>query len=130
MNKNKIAKQWLEFARDDLKIAEILFRNKSYKGCSWHCHQAVEKILKVIIIKKNKRPRKIHDLIELSKETEIKFPENFQSFLEELNLHYLPTRYPDVYPRMKKLYLPKNIKRVLKLTKTLFLWLKSYLNQK
>jgi len=52
------------------------------------------------------------------------------NFLEELNLHYLPPRYPDVYEQMRKIYRLKNIQRVLKLTKTLFLWLKNYLNQK
>ncbi|MFQ6049461.1 MAG: HEPN domain-containing protein [Candidatus Paceibacterales bacterium] len=129
MNKNKVVKQWLEFANQDLKDAEILFDQKSYRGCSWHCHQAIEKILKAIIIKKGKRPKKIHDLIDLSKETEIKLPENLQDFLEELNLHYLPSRYPDLYKQMRKIYLPKNIQRVLKLTKTLFIWLRNYLNR-
>lgn len=86
--------------------------------------------MKAIIIKKGKRPRKIHDLIELLKEAKIKLPKDLLSFLEELNLHYLPPRYPDVYEQMKKIYRPKNIQRVLKLTKTLFSWLKNYLSQK
>jgi HEPN domain-containing protein len=126
----KIVQNWIEFAKEDLRNAQILFEKKSFKGCSWHCHQAIEKILKAIIIQKGKRPRKIHDLIELLKDTKIKLPEDLMNFLEELNLHYLPPRYPDVYEQMKKIYRPKNIQRVLKLTKTLFLWLKNYLDQK
>jgi HEPN domain-containing protein len=125
-----IAKNWVGFAKEDLKIAKVLFEKKYYKGCSWNCHQAIEKILKAIIIQKGKRPRKIHDLVELSKDAKIKLPENLQFFLEELNLYYLPPRYPDIYEQMKKVYRPKNIKRVLNLTKTLFLWLENYLNQK
>lgn len=127
---DKITKQWLDFAKEDLKDAEILFRAKSYRGSSWHCHQAIEKILKAIIIQKGKRLRKIHDLIELLRDTKIKLPEDLMSFVEELDLFYLPPRYPDFYEQMKKKYRFKNIQRVLKLTKALFLWLKNYLNQK
>lgn len=128
MNYKEIIKQWLKFAEQDLRDAEILFEQKSYQNSSWHCHQAIEKILKSIILNKERKSRKIHDLIELLKETEIKLPEDLLSFLEELNLHYLPPRYPDSYEQMKRIYQPKNIQRVLKLTKVLFLWLKNYLN--
>lgn len=127
---NEITKRWLDFAEQDLKDAQILFDKKSYRSCSWHCHQAIEKVLKAIIIQKDKRPSKIHDLVELLRKTNIKLPESLQTFLEELNLHYLPPRYPDVYQQMKRIYQPKNIQKVLKLTKTLFLWLRNYLNQK
>jgi len=126
----KIIKSWLTFAQQDLKDAEILFIQKSYRGTSWHCHQAIEKILKAILIKKGKSPGKIHDLVDLLKDTKIKLPEDLMSFLEELNLHYFPPRYPDVYEQMKKIYHSKNIERVLKLTRTLFLWLRNYLSQK
>jgi HEPN domain-containing protein len=126
----RITEKWVEFARQDLKDAEILFRQKSLRGCSWHCHQTIEKILKAIIIEKGKRPRKIHDLIELLKDTEIELPEELMKFVEELDLYYLPPRYPDIYEQMKKYYSLKNIQRVFKLTKILFLWLKNYLNQK
>ncbi len=44
-------------------------------------------------------------------------------------IRHLPPRYPDIYEQMKKIYRPKNIKKVLNLTKTLFLWLRNYLNQ-
>jgi HEPN domain-containing protein len=126
----KITQKWFEFAKQDLKDAEILFNQKSYRGCSWHCHQAIEKILKAIIIEKGGRPRKIHDLIELLRETEIKLPEDLMNFIEELNLFYLPPRYPDIYEEVKKIYRSKNIQRIFKLTKTLFLWLRNYLNRK
>jgi len=126
----KVIKNWVEFAKQDLKDAEFLFTQRSYRSSSWFCHQAIEKILKAIIIQKGKRPRKIHDLVELLKDTGIKLPEDLMDFLEELNIYYLPPRYPDVYPQMKKIYRSHNIQRVLKLSKTLFLWLKNYLNQK
>jgi len=125
-----VTKKWLEFAKNDLRDAEILFEHKSYKGCSWHCHQSIEKILKAIIVEQGKRPFKIHDLIKLSEDAKVKLPEELQRFLEELNFHYLPPRYPDIYKEMKKIYRSKNIQRVLKLSKILFLWLKNYINRR
>lgn len=126
----KTTERWVEFAKRDLKDAEILFSQKSYPGASWHCHQAIEKLLKAIIIEQGKRPRKIHDLIELLKETGIKLPEELMNFIEELDLFYLPPRYPDIYEQMKRIYRPKNIQRIFKLTQTLFLWLRNHLNKK
>jgi HEPN domain-containing protein len=50
----EISKKWFEFARQDLKDAEILLKNRSSKECLWHCHQAIEKILKEANIKLQK----------------------------------------------------------------------------
>lgn len=51
------SKKWLNFAKEDLKDAEILFKAKSYKNSTWHCHQAIEKLLKAIILAKGKNIR-------------------------------------------------------------------------
>ena len=48
---NQIAKEWLEFAKSDLKNADILFRNKSYRDCIWYCHQSLEKLLKAVLLR-------------------------------------------------------------------------------
>lgn len=126
----KISKKWLEIAKGDLRDAELLFGQTSYRSSAWHCHQAIEKILKAIIAEQGKIPRKIHDLIELLKDTKINLPEDLMNFIEELDIHYLPPRYPDFYEQLKKTYRFKNIQKILQLTKTLFLWLRNYLNQK
>jgi predicted nucleotidyltransferase len=52
------------------------------------------------------------------------------NFIEELNLYYLPPRYPDLYEQIKNYYSLKNMKKVFKLDKTLFLWLRNYPSQK
>ena len=53
-SKKEISKKWFEFAARDLRDAEILFKNKSYKGCILHCHQTLEKYLKSVIVENNK----------------------------------------------------------------------------
>lgn len=37
---------WLEFARQDLEMAEVAFDRKIYNQTCFHCQQAVEKFLK------------------------------------------------------------------------------------
>lgn len=128
--KKKITKKWIEYSKTDLKAAKVLFDKKLYETCAWHCHQAIEKILKAIIDSENKHIPKIHDLVELLRIAKIQLPGDLMDFIEELNLYYLPPRYPDFYEEMKKIYRPKNMQRILKLTKILFLWLRNYLNHK
>ena len=81
----KITQKWIEFAKKDIRDAEILFKGRSYEGSIWHCHQALEKILKAIIVEKDKRIPKIHDLPRLSKECEITFSKTILEFLEDNN---------------------------------------------
>lgn len=124
-----VTNKWIEISQRNLKDAEILFKNKSYQGAAWHCHQAIEKILKAIIIEKGKRVPKVHDLVDLIEETKLKIPEALVQVIEELNFHYLPPRYPDVVPQLNKIYQRRNIHQLLKQTKELFKWLRIQLNQ-
>ena len=118
----KITKKWLEFAQQDLKDAEILFENKRYSGCIYHCHQAVEKLLKATLTEKGERIPKTHDLLDLLKQSQIKYTKEILEFVQELNPYYNPIRYPDTpkvlikFPRQKAL-------KILKLTKEISKWL-------
>jgi len=128
MRKN-ISGRWVKFAQDDLKDAQILFRNKSYKSCILHCHQSVEKMLKAIISGQGKKIRKTHDLPTLSKDTKISIPDLILEFMEILNPYYTPTRYPDVIPQVPFNYSRKSTKNILKKTEEIYRWLKWQLNQ-
>jgi len=44
------AKRWIEFAGEDLKIAELALKEKLYNQACFHSQQCVEKILKGFII--------------------------------------------------------------------------------
>lgn len=124
----KQTKTWLEFAQDDLKSAKILLEKKSYRACSWHCHQAIEKLLKAVVVEHGRTPDRTHDLVKLTADAHAKLPTELVAFLEELNFHYLPPRYPDMYEEMKAIYRPWNTIRVHKMTRVLFLWLRTHLN--
>ncbi|MDP3697490.1 MAG: HEPN domain-containing protein [Candidatus Taylorbacteria bacterium] len=119
----EITKKWFEFAESDLKNAEILFKNKSYEGCIWHCHQALEKYMKGVLVEIGKPIRKTHDLPSLLNDTNPDFPKDILEFVQELNAYYQPSRYPDTALVNPLSYNRATANKLLKLTKTLIKWL-------
>lgn len=129
MDKNKVSKKWGKFAKEDLEIAEILFKNKAYKGCIYHCHQTIEKFLKALIITKNKKVQKTHDLAALLKESGARYTNEILKFIQRLNPYYQPIRYPDVVVDFPLKYDRKTAQEILKLTKDISKWLIFQINQ-
>ena len=103
---SKLAKEWVLKAQNDLKTAEILYReNGPTDSLCFHCHQAVEKILKGFLVFNKKEFPKVHDLIHLLNLCK-KIDKSFKSLEIEnlfLNRYYIETRYPSgeviVYPK-------------------------------
>ncbi|MBU2579114.1 HEPN domain-containing protein [Patescibacteria group bacterium] len=112
--KNKLFKEWIIKAQNDLETAQILFREKGPTDTlCFHCHQAVEKYLKAFLIYHQIEFEKIHDLWKLTKDCAIKDKEilKFEKELKILNGHYIESRYP---PEITT-YSQKEIKKVLKI---------------
>lgn len=85
--------QWLELAERDIKAAEKIKDVEEYEASAFLCHQAAEKALKAVYIKKFGKLLKTHDLVLLATETEA---EELKNICKELTPAYLYTRYPDV----------------------------------
>ena len=119
----EIAKRWLEFAQDDFKAASILFANKAYRECIYHCHQALEKTIKAIIVQRGERLRKTHDLAGLINDSGLSASDSILQFIEKLNPHYIPIRYPDATTKRKFRYTKATAKKFLKGTKEIIKWL-------
>ena len=104
-NNLKFAKEWIVKAQNDLKSAEILYReNGPSDSLCFHCHQVAEKMFKgFLVFKKGEFPR-IHDLIQLLNLCG-KTDKDFKNLVNEasfLNRYYIKTRYPSevvVYSR-------------------------------
>lgn len=127
-SKKKILEQWIEYAAADLDVAKRLLHSDkptrwTYLLALWHCHQTIEKGLKMIIIKKEKELLKIHDLQRLSQLAELKLSEEQKLLIADLNGYYIRSRYPD----MQYSPLPNPNKRqteiFLNKTKIFFLWM-------
>jgi len=91
---------WFEEALDDYATAEDLFRLKRYSKVCYFCHQACEKILKALMIKKLKRYDPIHSVAELLRRlsTVLNVPEDLITKGEKLDRYYIPTQYPNAWP--------------------------------
>jgi HEPN domain-containing protein len=96
-NDSLSAKDWLEKAENDLKIAEAMFdMGKFYDDVCFHCQQTAEKSLKAFLVYHREVPRKVHMLKDLLKDC-LKYDPSLNEVLpdlEKLDKFYIPTRYP------------------------------------
>lgn len=128
--------QWLEYAKADLEAAEVLAKNPksyySYQLSVLHCHQAIEKILKTVMVSNNDEPKKIHNLLVLVNHSKIKLDTDMKDYIEELNPYYQPARYPDIPLKGQILkFDKKTVFYHLEKTKNLFQWIqKKYILKK
>jgi HEPN domain-containing protein len=83
---------WLRKAEKDLRAAEINLQQGLYDVSAFLSHQAAEKALKAVYIQKFKALWKTHDLVGLAVKIDIK--NGVMEACEELNVHYIETRYP------------------------------------
>lgn len=95
------------------------------------CHLSVEKAFKGIYAKVFKEnPIKTHNLNYLLKKINETVPldiQEYEEFIEKLNLKSIPTRYPEDLQKMFKEYNAKNTKEYLRNTKELLKCLKKKL---
>ena len=88
---------WLQDADYDISAARDLLRLGRYNYVVFFCHQAVEKVLKALVIAlKAELPPKTHNLRELLQATGLQVPEDVETFLLRLGPHYVISRYSDV----------------------------------
>jgi len=63
---NDEAKLWLQYARENLQVAEITFRARLLNPCLQNAQQAVEKALKALWISKTMPLKRTHSIRELN----------------------------------------------------------------
>ena len=98
------AANWFEFARTDLKMAELALAAGLFNQACFHAHQAVEKLLKGFILSRGKRVPRTHSLVDLGRlAQELGFPQELRNKIRILDGYYLPTRYPDAIPDLSHL---------------------------
>lgn len=93
-------KNWLKEANYDLETSQILKNQKRYNSCAFYAQQATEKILKSALLFKNESPwgHSTRELvIRLDGLTKLDFSSLTHNAVE-LDLHYIPSRYPNAHP--------------------------------
>lgn len=91
--------EWILLADGDLETAQRESRVRvrpNYNAACFHAHQSAEKYLKGSMILQKVPFEKIHDLMKLSLQIQIKFPEfaMLQEWLGLLNQYPVAARYP------------------------------------
>lgn len=119
---------WLEKARESLDDAISSLDSHRYSLTAFCCQQALEKLLKAAIIKlKRERPRKIHDLLPLLKESGLKTPEEYTLEIAKISKFYFFVRYPDIN---KKFFATSEVaQNALEKTKEIYQWIENKLKK-
>ena len=94
----KLAQEWLDRASNDLKYAYAGEKETGQHPITcFLCHQAVEKLLKGLMVLAGERPQKTHQLGVLLARALAHFPSfrTYQKEVQRLNKFYQPARYPD-----------------------------------
>lgn len=86
------AKEWMERAEKDLEDAEFNLRGRRFEVSAFLSHQAAEKALKALFIRRFRRLWRIHDLKQLAER--VGAPSSVLELCDRLNPHYIGTRYP------------------------------------
>ena len=101
MHPHEEAARWLEFAEEDLQMAELAYSRKIYNQVCFHAQQATEKCLKASIAANGNLVPRSHMMADLTREVPEGLQRKMGSTLEQLLLldqFYIPTRYPDALP--------------------------------
>lgn len=93
-------KNGLEEAKWDLETAKILKEQKRYNSSAFYAQQSVEKLVKAVLMFKNESPWG-HSTRELLTRLSELMDEDFSNLIHlssELDLYYIPARYPNAHP--------------------------------
>jgi len=93
----KLTEQWLRYAADDLRAAEITIEKQIYTIVCFHSQQCSEKGLKAILQEKNIKPPRIHNIKILKDMAQNTLGFGLDISVEEanfLNEVYVESRYP------------------------------------
>lgn len=98
-SKHDLVKQWIEKARHDLGIAEtlVLYHSPYTDGICFHAQQAVEKLLKAMLVFFDIPFKKNHNLVyfgDLLSE-KVTITDNLYEQFEILEEYAVEIRYPD-----------------------------------
>ena len=91
---DRASRRWLETARKDLDYAVLAANAGFHAHACFNAHQAAEKAVKAIHYAKGARTVLGHSIRQLIERLDIASLEVLLSGARQLDLYYVPTRYP------------------------------------
>ncbi len=93
---DKIVKHWIETSDEDFKTMLVLYDSKSYSWSLFLGHLSIEKLLKALFVKKNKKHAPfLHNLYRLAELNEISMTDEQSDWLDKITSFNLNARYDD-----------------------------------
>ncbi|OQX15804.1 MAG: DNA-binding protein [Desulfobacteraceae bacterium IS3] len=92
----KIKNHWIETSCDDFKTMNELFKSESYNWALFIGHISVEKLLKALYLKlQRKHAPLIHNLYRLAELCEIELTDKYADWLDTITSFNINARYDD-----------------------------------
>ena len=95
MSRETSVQEWRRFSELDRKAAKHVLESNDYEACIFHCHQAVEKLLKAIVVSQTKSPpphtHNFRAILDRISGIDI---EEVEAALSSINGYYVGSRYP------------------------------------
>src|SRR5450759_2581145 len=92
----KIVRYWIDTSDEDFQTMLSLFDAKSYGWSLFLGHISIEKLLKALYVKKNKKHAPFtHNLYRLAELNEIKLTDEYSDLLDKITSFNLNARYED-----------------------------------
>lgn len=106
---------WIRSSNDDFEVFNLLLNAEKYLHCLFIGHLCLEKLIKAHWVKDNSNsvPPKIHNLITLLKQTNLKLDKEYLIFLTQLNDFQIEGRYPDYKFKILKLLTKDYVNNIL-----------------
>ena len=123
---DELSRKWFERAKYDLRTAEAMFAARRYLYVTFVCQQALEKLLKALIVEGGKIAPRTHNLPRLAQEAGV-FPEMEQGdrdFLADLTAFAVEARYGDYRRSLSEIVNRRKAAHYLCKTQEVFKWLK------
>jgi len=115
-------KRWMDKSKRDLTTAKNSLKSKDYYAASFWCQQSAEKAFKALLINRENKFPKIHDLTKLARLAHA--PGSIIGICAKINPAYTSSRYPDV----AKDYTKEEVKLAIDYSSRVLKWVKRNLN--
>jgi HEPN domain-containing protein len=120
------AERWADQATYDLDSARAMLQSGRYLYVLFCCQQAVEKMLKAVIVERSKElPPRIHHLGRLAETAGLAPDDSQTDFLGELTAYYIESRYPEEMESLAEQATREIASDTLRKTEETFRWLHS-----
>jgi HEPN domain-containing protein len=97
---SEAVERWLNFAQDDLRMAELALKDYIFNQACFHSQQCVEKALKGALTHHRGGPLpRTHSIADLLRLIPGEWLKDVRAdLIETMDDYYIPTRYPDALP--------------------------------